>query len=270
MEAAKAAGAGDLRIMVRHMLPNTIGLIIVTATLIIGVAILTESVLWFLGFGIQPPTPTLGKLIADGQDSCTGMWWLVTFPGLTIVLILLCVDFVGDGLGTRSTPPNEGSVPEPILSIRDLTVEFTTEDGIVHAVEEVSYDVAPPRRSASWANRLGQEREAMTVLGLIPLPPGKVTRRSVQGPKPDQAQNKELHQVRGGEVAMIFQDPMTSLNPVLTVGDQIGEAIEAHHPRSQRGHERTIELLAWSASRTGCTRTASTRTSSRAGCASGR
>jgi ABC-type dipeptide/oligopeptide/nickel transport system permease subunit len=104
VEAAKAAGAGDLRIMVRHMLPNVIGPIVVTATLLVGTAILTESVLGFLGFGIQPPTPTLGKLIADGQSAGTGMWWLVTFPGLTIVLILLCVNFVGDGLRDALDP----------------------------------------------------------------------------------------------------------------------------------------------------------------------
>lgn len=104
VEAAKAAGAGDLRIMVRHMLPNAIGVIVVSATLIIGLAILTEAVLGFLGFGVQPPTPTLGKLIADGQDAGTSLWWLVTFPGLTIVLILLCVNFVGDGLRDALDP----------------------------------------------------------------------------------------------------------------------------------------------------------------------
>jgi peptide/nickel transport system permease protein len=90
--------------MVRHMLPNCIGPIVVSATLIVGLAILTESVLGFLGFGIQPPTPTLGKLIADGQGAGTGLWWLVTFPGLTIVLILLCVNFVGDGLRDALDP----------------------------------------------------------------------------------------------------------------------------------------------------------------------
>jgi ABC-type dipeptide/oligopeptide/nickel transport system permease subunit len=104
VEAAKAAGAGDLRIIVRHMLPNAIGPIVVSATLVVGTAILIESVLGFLGFGIQPPTPTLGKLIADGESAGTGTWWLVTFPGLTILLIVLCVNFVGDGLRDALDP----------------------------------------------------------------------------------------------------------------------------------------------------------------------
>jgi ABC-type dipeptide/oligopeptide/nickel transport system permease subunit len=104
VEAAKAAGSGDLRIMFRHMLPNAVGVIAVNATLVIGIAILTEAALSFLGFGIQPPTPALGKLIADGQDVSSDLWWLVTFPGLTIVLIVLCINFVGDGLRDALDP----------------------------------------------------------------------------------------------------------------------------------------------------------------------
>jgi ABC-type dipeptide/oligopeptide/nickel transport system permease subunit len=104
VEAARAAGAGDLRIIVRHMLPNAAGPIIVNATLTVGLAILVEAVLSFLGFGVQPPTPALGKLIADGQNSAASQWWLVTFPGLTIVLIVLCVNFVGDGLRDALDP----------------------------------------------------------------------------------------------------------------------------------------------------------------------
>jgi ABC-type dipeptide/oligopeptide/nickel transport system permease subunit len=104
VEAAKAAGSGDLRIMFRHMLPNAVGPIVVNATLIVGIAILTEASLSFLGFGIQPPNPSLGKLIADGQDVSSSMWWLVTFPGLTIVLIVLCINFIGDGLRDALDP----------------------------------------------------------------------------------------------------------------------------------------------------------------------
>jgi ABC-type dipeptide/oligopeptide/nickel transport system permease subunit len=104
VEAAKAAGSGDLRIMLRHMLPNAVGPIVVNATLIVGIAILTEASLSFLGFGIQPPNPSLGKLISDGQDVSSSMWWLVTFPGLTIVLIVLCINFIGDGLRDALDP----------------------------------------------------------------------------------------------------------------------------------------------------------------------
>jgi peptide/nickel transport system permease protein len=92
-----------MRLMFRHILPNTLGPIIVNATLAVGVAILTESALSFLGFGIKPPTPSLGELVADAQSN-PDQWWLTIFPGLTIVLIVLCVNFVGDGLRDALDP----------------------------------------------------------------------------------------------------------------------------------------------------------------------
>ena len=104
VEAAKALGSPDRRIIVRHMLPNTLGPIIVNATLLIATAILVEAALSFLGFGIQPPTPALGKLIDDGQSEGLKLWWLVTFPGLVIVLIALCINFIGDGLRDALDP----------------------------------------------------------------------------------------------------------------------------------------------------------------------
>ena len=104
VEAAKASGAGDGRIIIRHMLPNAVGPIIVNATLIVAAAILTEAALAFLGFGVQPPNPALGVLIDEGQGEGLKYWWLVTFPGLVIVLIALCINFIGDGLRDALDP----------------------------------------------------------------------------------------------------------------------------------------------------------------------
>jgi oligopeptide transport system permease protein len=104
VDAAKAAGASDLRIIARHMLPNCVGPIVVNATLAVAAAILVEAALSFLGLGIQPPAPALGRLINEGQSSGFELWWLVTFPGLVIVAIALCVNFVGDGLRDAFDP----------------------------------------------------------------------------------------------------------------------------------------------------------------------
>jgi ABC-type dipeptide/oligopeptide/nickel transport system permease subunit len=104
VEAAKASGSGDFRIIIRHMLPNSLGPIIVSATLLVASAILVESALSYLGFGIAPPTPALGQLISEGQQNMLTMWWLVTFPGLTITLIVLCINFIGDGLRDALDP----------------------------------------------------------------------------------------------------------------------------------------------------------------------
>lgn len=103
VEAAKAAGAGDMRIMFRHILPNTLGPIVVSGTLAVANAILIEAALSFLGFGIKPPTPSLGVLVASGETN-PQQWWLTVFPGLTIVVIVLCVNFVGDGLRDALDP----------------------------------------------------------------------------------------------------------------------------------------------------------------------
>jgi len=103
VEAAKAAGAGDARIMFRHILPNTLGPIIVNGTLAVATAIITEAALSFLGFGIKPPTPSLGVLVAGGQNNPQD-WWLTVFPGVVIVAIVLCINFVGDGLRDALDP----------------------------------------------------------------------------------------------------------------------------------------------------------------------
>ena len=104
VEAAKAAGAGDLRIIFRHILPNTMGPIIVNMTLTVAGAILIEAALSFLGFGIKPPTPALGSLISEGQNEMQTAWWLVVFPGVAIMVLVLCINFIGDGLRDALDP----------------------------------------------------------------------------------------------------------------------------------------------------------------------
>jgi ABC-type dipeptide/oligopeptide/nickel transport system permease subunit len=104
VEAGKAAGATDLRLIARHILPNCIGPIVVYMTLIVAGAILIEAALSFLGFGIKPPNPAIGSLIAEGQQQGLETWWLVTFPGLMIALVALAINFVGDGLRDALDP----------------------------------------------------------------------------------------------------------------------------------------------------------------------
>lgn len=105
VEAARAAGASGPRIIWRHLLPNTLGPIIVFATLTIGLAILTEATLSFLGAGIQLPEVSLGNLIADAESSVgTDLSYLIVFPGLVLFLVVLCVNFIGDGLRDALDP----------------------------------------------------------------------------------------------------------------------------------------------------------------------
>jgi peptide/nickel transport system permease protein len=104
VEAARALGASDRRIIFRHLLPNATGAIIVNATITVAVAILTETALSYLGIGIRPPDTSLGLLIQDGQQAATTRPWLFYFPGLIIIIIALTVNFVGDGLRDAFDP----------------------------------------------------------------------------------------------------------------------------------------------------------------------
>ena len=104
VEAARALGATDRRIILRHLLPNSLGPIIVNATLLVGAAIVTETALSFLGFGIAPPDTSLGRLVAEGAVASRTRWWLFYLPGLYLVLIALCINFVGDGLRDAIDP----------------------------------------------------------------------------------------------------------------------------------------------------------------------
>ncbi|HEV2369425.1 MAG TPA: ABC transporter permease [Acidimicrobiales bacterium] len=105
IEAARASGASNWRIITRHLLPNTIGPIVVNTTLVVGYAILTESTLSFLGFGIQPPSVSWGNMLAQSEGSVgTPTAYLVYFPGLFILLTVLAVNFLGDGLRDAFDP----------------------------------------------------------------------------------------------------------------------------------------------------------------------
>ncbi len=109
VEAARALGASNSRIIFRHLLPNALGPIIVAATIAVAVAIITESALSFLGGGIRPPDTSLGLLVSDGQQAASTRPWLFYFPGLHIVFIALTVNLSVTGCETRSTRRRRGS-----------------------------------------------------------------------------------------------------------------------------------------------------------------
>ena len=104
VQAARAIGVSNVKIMLRHILPNVVSVLVVEATLIVALAILVESVISYLGLGIQPPTPSWGNLLQDARTTMTEQWWLAMFPGLMIVVTALCVNFLGDGLRDALDP----------------------------------------------------------------------------------------------------------------------------------------------------------------------
>lgn len=134
-----------------------------------------------------------------------------------------------------------------LLSVKNLTVEFSTPEGVVRAVNNVSFDV-PLGKTVGLVGESGSGKSvtSLAVMGLIPNPPGKITAGEIlfQGKDLVKSSESEMRKIRGNDIAMIFQEPMTSLNPVFKVGDQISEVLMLHmNMNKKQAWNRSVELL---------------------------
>jgi len=124
VDAARVANAPDRRIIFKHILPNTVGTIIVSVTLLMGAGILTESALGFLGFGVKPPEVSLGTLVNDYDGAYSTRPWLFIWPGVFVIAIVLCLQFIGDGL-RDAFDPRQKRIPKR----KDLERSSAAHDG---------------------------------------------------------------------------------------------------------------------------------------------
>jgi oligopeptide/dipeptide ABC transporter ATP-binding protein len=135
----------------------------------------------------------------------------------------------------------------PLLEVKDLQTHFFTRDGVVRAVDGVSFALEPGRTlGIVGESGCGKSVTALSIMGLIPKPPAKIVNGEVlfEGRDLTTLSERQLEDVRGKEIAMIFQDPMTSLNPTLTIGTQITETIRRHFDVSKaQARRRAVELL---------------------------
>ena len=136
---------------------------------------------------------------------------------------------------------------EPVLEIRDLVTEFRTDRGTVRAVDGVSFEI-PAKQTLGVVGEsgCGKSVTALSVMRLVASPPGKIAAGTIKygGKNLLSLSSAEMRQIRGNRIAMIFQEPMTSLNPVFTVGDQVGEAVRLHQKKSRReAREIAIEMF---------------------------
>lgn len=110
VDAARVAGAGDGRIIFRHILPNAVGIIIVNTTLLMSAAVLTEAALSFIGFGISYPDVSLGQIISEYREAFRTRPWLFWWPGMFIIALALCINFIGDGLRDAFDPRQQSKI----------------------------------------------------------------------------------------------------------------------------------------------------------------
>ena len=278
VEAARALGASMPRQVVRHILPNALGPVIVAGTIDVAAAIIAESTLSFLGLGFPPDIPTWGRILFDAKDYLDIAPHWALFPGTAIFLAVLCDQLHRRRAARRARPaPGADAVAgmsEALLEIRGLKTHFATDDGMVHAVDGV--DICDrSRRDARRGRRIRLRQDRDGDVGAEAAcrcrRADRRRRDPLAGPRPGPLGADEMRRIRGKEIAMVFQEPMTSLNPVYTVGEQIAEVgPAARRARAQaRRSTRAVEMLRAGAHPDARAARATTiRTSSRAACAS--
>ncbi|GGK22055.1 dipeptide/oligopeptide/nickel ABC transporter permease/ATP-binding protein [Salinarimonas ramus] len=258
VEAARLSGMGHGRILVSEVLPNVMPVIVITMSTTVGWMILETAGLSFLGLGSQPPQADLGSILGEGRKVMLTAPHVTTIAGITIFLLVMSINLVGDGVrdaldprlsaGALARPapvtriaraknaddaaPPEGS---PALAVRRLSTRFEVGERIYRAVNDVSFTI---RRGECLGlvgeSGSGKSVTALSLLGLVPSPPGVIRAGRVwrEGEDVLSLSREKLRALRGGRVSYIFQDPLTTLHPLFTVGDQLVEAIRAHRPAS--------------------------------------
>ena len=250
VEASRALGATNRRIIVQHMLPNAIGPIIVNATLTVALSIILESTLSFLGLGVQPPDVSLGLLVDQGQDSATTEWWLFVFPVAFLIVLILSIFLIGDGFREAFDPKKsrvQGIDGRPGTPGRGPRGRLPDQGR--RRPRRPRRRSRPSRPVRCWASSASPARASRSrrwpPWGCSPSTLGRGAPSRFSGTEILGLKEKQLTGIRGTGIAMIFQDPMTSLNPVYTIGWQISEAILAHQDITKEDAQaRAIELLA--------------------------
>lgn len=232
------------------------GPIIVNTTMAISDMILSAAGLSFIGMGIQPPSPEWGALLSAAQTYIFTSPYLLAFPGVFIILSSLSFNLVGDGLTDALDPKRridgEDIMGKKVLDVKNLTIQYRTDLETVHAVNGISFSLEKGETLGLVGETgAGKTTTALGIMGLLPERTAVIPEGSIEFEGTDllKLSEQEMQKVRGSQISMIFQDPMTALNPVLPVGKQIGEALFLHNEENlskdeiEKKVEETLELV---------------------------
>ena len=269
--AARTSGVTERRIVARHVLPRIAGPVIVQASLFAAIALGIQTGLAFLSLGIQPPAPSWGGMVGEASTLINQDAWLLVPSGGLIALTILAFGLLGDAVrdaavegwsGTaqtmsatarrthpaRGAPPAADAAPRQagVLTVQGLTVEFDGPGGPVTVVDDVSFTLRQGEvLGIVGESGCGKSVTALSLLGLLPET-GRIRSGHVMLDGRDLAvmTERELAAVRGSQIAMVFQEPMASLDPSFQVGAQVMETIRTHEKLSRRqARERALELF---------------------------
>jgi oligopeptide/dipeptide ABC transporter ATP-binding protein len=228
---------------------------------------LVEASLSYLGYGVQPPDVSWGLMVAENQADFVHAWWTVVFPGLSLALTVVAINLFANwlraltdprqrelrlaprrreirvaSLDADDSPASIAAGRTPLLEVRNMDAVFETPTGPVPAVRGMTFSIAPGETvGIVGESGSGKSSTALALLGLI-APPGHVS--GTFRWKGRDVTHAQLTALRGSEITMIFQDPMTSLNPLVPVGRQVAEVLRFHKKMSWRAaRQRALELF---------------------------
>lgn len=267
VDGARASGAGNNRIMWRHILPNIAPALIVQTTLLFAQAVLAEAALSFLGLGAGSTQASWGVMLREARDTINETVWPAIPPGLAVFFTVIAFNVFGDGLRDAFAREARGGrvgigdvekltldrpVVQPeagsVLALRNLSIQFPrpgTEDDVT-VVRDVSLDIGKGEIMALVGESgSGKSITALSLLGLVP-DPGQASAASIvlDGKELVDMDFDDLRSIRGKEIGVIFQEPSAALNPAYTVGRQVAEPLIVHLGLSKsEARQRVIELF---------------------------
>ncbi|MCM2504585.1 dipeptide/oligopeptide/nickel ABC transporter permease/ATP-binding protein [Aureimonas altamirensis] len=266
VEAARLSGKGHLSILATEIFPNILPVIVVTMSSTVGWMILETAGLSFLGLGAQPPQADLGSMLGQGRAQLFTAAHVALVPGLMIFILVMSINLAGDGIRDVLDPRlRSGALarPQPVteiarraappaqarkapLAVDSLSVGFRSGKAIRPAVRDVSLTLGQGEcLGVIGESGSGKSVTALSIMGLVTSPPGVITGGAIRLDGHDlMAQPSRMASLRGARVAYIFQDPLTSLHPMMPIGRQIAEAVTAHRPVGRtEARRRTLALM---------------------------